>query len=77
MILFTFNSGLISWVRSCGRGAPWHRVLGSSGKISLPSNGGGDRQRRLLEEEGVEFRESGAVAADTFWSRGEPFFAET
>ena len=61
----------------CAGGAPWHRVLGSSGKISLPINGGGDRQRRLLEAEGVEFRESGAVAADTFWSRGEPFFAET
>lgn len=58
----------------CYGGAPWHRVLGASGKISLPAAGGGDTQRRLLREEGVAFRESGAVAPGTFWERVAPFF---
>ena len=58
----------------CYGGAPWHRVLGASGKISLPAAGGGDTQRRLLREEGVNFRESGTVAPGTFWERVAPFF---
>ena len=58
----------------CAAGAPWHRVLGSSGKISLPAAAGGGRQRELLAAEGVEFRESGAVVPATFWRRTEPFF---
>ena len=36
-------------------GAPWFRVLGSSGKISLPANAGGDTQRAKLAAEGVAF----------------------
>ena len=58
-----------------GTSAPWHRVLGSSGKISLPAAAGGERQRRLLAAEGVQFRESGAVVPGTFWARAAPFFA--
>ena len=58
----------------CYGGAPWHRVLGASGKISLPAAAGGDTQRRLLREEGVIFRENGAVAPGTFWERVAPFF---
>ena len=49
-----------------GTTSPWHRVLGSSGKISLPVAAGGARQRRLLEAEGVQFRDSGAVMAELF-----------
>ena len=56
-----------------GTDAPWWRVLGSSGKISLPRCGR-ERQRQKLEAEGVIFRESGAVAAGTFWERAEPLF---
>ena len=56
------------------RGAPWHRVLGASGKVSLPAAAGGDTQRRLLREEGVIFRENGAVAPGTFGERVAPFF---
>ena len=59
----------------CYGGAPWHRVLGASGRISLPAAAGGDRQRRLLEAEGVVFRESGAVVPAAFWERAQPFFA--
>ena len=58
----------------CTGGAPWHRVLGSAGKISLPADGGGSQQRLLLEAEGVHFRQSGAVEPATFWERTAPFF---
>jgi len=35
---------------------PWHRVINSQGRISLPKNGGHhERQRRLLEKEGIAF----------------------
>ena len=53
---------------------PWHRVLGSSGKISLPPASGGSLQRQRLEAEGVVFRETGAVAPGTFWDRSQPFY---
>ena len=36
-------------------GLPWHRVLGSGGRISLPGEYGLD-QRFLLEAEGVRFK---------------------
>jgi methylated-DNA-protein-cysteine methyltransferase-like protein len=36
---------------------PWHRVLNAQGRISLPAGSNAHRlQRRLLEEEGVLFR---------------------
>jgi methylated-DNA-protein-cysteine methyltransferase-like protein len=36
---------------------PWHRVLNAQGRISLPAGSKAQRlQRRLLEEEGVVFR---------------------
>ncbi len=36
---------------------PWHRVLNAQGRISLPAGSKAHRmQRRLLEEEGVTFR---------------------
>ncbi len=36
---------------------PWHRVLNAQGRISLPAGSKAHRmQRRLLEEEGVVFR---------------------
>lgn len=34
---------------------PWHRVINSKGKISLPGEWG-NRQRTLLEQEGVVFK---------------------
>ena len=35
---------------------PWHRVINSQGKISLPADSAGFRQQKdLLEEEGVVF----------------------
>ncbi len=38
-------------------GIPWHRVINSKGMISLPKDSGAyDRQKYLLEKEGVIFR---------------------
>ena len=35
---------------------PWHRVIGSSGKISIPKDQAGyQRQKKKLQSEGVEF----------------------
>ncbi len=43
-----------------GTDVPWHRVLNSEGKISLPGAAGA-RQRRLLVAEGVRFDARGRV----------------
>ena len=34
---------------------PWHRVINSKGRISLPHNGGYETQKGLLEKEGIVF----------------------
>ena len=34
---------------------PWHRVINSSGKISLPMDGNGKVQKQRLEKEGIVF----------------------
>ncbi len=37
-------------------GVPWHRIINSKGMISLPRHTGGyERQKRLLEQEGIVF----------------------
>ena len=44
-------------VAPASRQLPWHRVLNAQGRISLPAGSKAHRmQRRLLEEEGVHFR---------------------
>ena len=44
-------------VAPAGLKLPWHRVLNAQGRISLPAGSKAHRmQRRLLEEEGVVFR---------------------
>ena len=39
---------------------PWHRVINSQGKISLPGEAG-QFQREMLEQEGVRFDKSGKI----------------
>ena len=58
-------------------GMPWWRVLGASGKSSLPADAGGATQRANLESEGVVFRETGAVDPQMMWARTEPFYVPT
>lgn len=44
-------------IAPAGMQLPWHRVLNAQGRISLPAGSKAHReQRRLLEEEGVRFR---------------------
>ncbi len=40
---------------------PWHRVIGSAGRISLPEGSGFEEQKALLKKEGVRVSEEGAV----------------
>jgi methylated-DNA-protein-cysteine methyltransferase-like protein len=55
-------------LHSCSRayGLPWHRVIGADGRLALPSGGGAELQRALLESEGVRFTPEGRV------DRGSP-----
>ena len=54
---------------------PWHRVVNSSGEISKRANKPGEqeRQRRLLESEGVEFIEEFRIPMQRFgWQETLP-----
>lgn len=38
-----------------GMELPWHRVINSQGRVSLPRAGGYERQKALLLKEGIRF----------------------
>lgn len=40
---------------------PWHRVISSKGKISLPAGNGYEEQQALLENESIAFDKNGCV----------------
>jgi methylated-DNA-protein-cysteine methyltransferase related protein len=42
-------------------GLPWHRIVRKDGSIALPRGGGFERQKALLEAEGVVVDEAGRV----------------
>ena len=47
---------------------PWHRVINSSGRISLPGLSA-RRQKALLEKEGIQFSPAGKINLKVFqWS---------
>jgi methylated-DNA-protein-cysteine methyltransferase-like protein len=54
---------------------PWQRVIGASGRISLPPGRGLEEQRRLLRREGVVVAASGGVDLGRFRWRPEDEFA--
>ena len=62
------------WVGSamakCPQDVPWQRVINSKGEISLRP--GAEHQRRLLEEEGVEFNLRGRVDLALFGWQPSP-----
>ena len=55
-----------------GSRLPWHRVINSQGRISFPAGSEAcQRQRSLLEAEGVEFNSTGRLASGKFfWQPG-------
>ena len=56
---------------SCPADVPWQRVINSQGKVS--PRPGAENQRRMLEEEGVEFSDSARVDFSRFgWNGPDP-----
>ena len=45
---------------------PWHRVINSKGRISLPLHRGYGIQKNLLEQEGIIFEEDDSINLDIF-----------
>jgi len=45
---------------------PWHRVINSKGRMSLPHNYGYEIQKELLEKEGVKFDKNDNVDFDRY-----------
>ena len=61
---FPGNARRVAWaLRNTDGKLPWHRVLGSGGKILLPKEAGAE-QRLRLESEGVQFRRGRVVMED-------------
>ncbi len=59
----------VSWIlHSCSKkdGLPWHRVINSKGCISLPPEGGYEIQKKMLEIEGIAFKENGSIDLNKF-----------
>lgn len=63
----------VGWIlhRSGEDDLPWHRVINSQGRISLPPYGGHDLQRALLLEEAVEFDHNDRVDLQRFGWHGD------
>ncbi len=60
-------------LHTCSRkeGLPWQRVINREGRISLKRGQGYEEQKKLLEQEGVEFDLSGRVNFEEFlWIPG-------
>jgi len=56
---------------ACPEDVPWQRVINAKGEIS--QRPGADKQRELLEEEGVIFSDKGRVDLKKFeWEPGKP-----
>ena len=55
---------------ACPEDVPWQRVINSKGEISLRP--GAEEQRRLLEEEGIQFNERGRIDLKIFGWQSSP-----
>ena len=55
-------------LHACSRtqGLPWHRVVNREGRIVLGASKGYEDQKRLLENEGVEFDETGRIDLERY-----------
>ena len=54
---------------ACPEDVPWQRVINSKGEIS--PRPGAETQRRLLEEEGVQFDQRGRVDLEVYGWQGQ------
>jgi methylated-DNA-protein-cysteine methyltransferase-like protein len=65
----------VSWIlHSCSAkdNLPWHRVINHRGTISLKPGSGFEKQKELLEAEGVIFDDHNRIDLDSFqWMPGE------
>ena len=69
----------VAWIlHSCSEkdGLPWHRVINSKGRISLPPQGGYETQKKLLELEGIKFKKNGSIDLETYLWRIPPGLKE-
>jgi methylated-DNA-protein-cysteine methyltransferase-like protein len=57
---------------ACPEGVPWQRVINSQGKISLRKGSGANKQKQLLEEEGIRFDERQRVDLKIYGWEGPP-----
>lgn len=62
----------VAWIlhtSSRKHGLPWHRVVNSRGCISLKPERGYERQKALLQTEGIMFGEDGSIDLERYlWS---------
>jgi methylated-DNA-protein-cysteine methyltransferase-like protein len=65
----------VVWIlHSCSEkeGLPWHRVINSKGTISLKPGKGYERQKAMLEKEGIVFDEKERIDLDRYlWEPDE------
>ncbi|MFX1320584.1 MAG: MGMT family protein [Promethearchaeota archaeon] len=64
----------VAWIlHSCSKkdNLPWHRVINSKGRISLPYDGGYQMQKKLLELEGIVFNEDDIIDLEIYICRVE------
>ena len=57
---------------SCPSDVPWQRVINSQGKVSQRKGEGGEKQRKLLEDEGILFDDRDKVDLNIFGWVGLP-----
>ncbi len=59
----------VAWILHAtpeNEGLPWHRVVNSKGRVSLPPERGGNEQARRLRREGVKIGPGGSIDLDKF-----------
>jgi len=67
----------VAWVlHHADAEVPWHRVLNAHGGISLPAGAGLERQRALLQDEGVVVSRNNRVDLARYQWRSPPLPAD-
>ncbi|MFX1411421.1 MAG: MGMT family protein [Promethearchaeota archaeon] len=59
----------VAWIlHSCSKkdNLPWHRVINSKGSISLSPQGGYRIQKKMLENEGINFKDDDSIDLEIY-----------